>query len=36
MGEIANAMVNWDCCQMCGVPFDDEWDGFPRSCEDCE
>lgn len=35
MGEIAEAMINGDDCQVCGVPFDDEGSGFPRTCASC-
>lgn len=35
MGEIAEALINGDDCQICGVPFDDEGDGFPRTCAGC-
>ena len=36
MGEFAEAMINGDDCAGCGVPFDDDGDGFPRYCDDCE
>lgn len=35
MGEIADAMINGDDCQVCGVPFDDEGSGYPRTCASC-
>ena len=34
MGEIADAMVNGECCQECGQWFKEEY-GYPVSCTDC-
>lgn len=35
MGEIAEAMIEGECCQTCGEFFDDEAPGHPRSCAGC-
>lgn len=35
MGEMAEYIINGDDCQVCGVPFEDEGEGFPRTCKDC-
>ena len=35
MGEMADYMINGDDCQQCGMPLEDEGEGFPRSCTDC-
>lgn len=32
MGEIADAMINGEMCEMCGVPLSGEAGGFPRYC----
>lgn len=34
MGEIAEAMLNGELCQMCGVYMGDSC-GHPRTCGDC-
>lgn len=37
MGEIADAILNGDMCQSCGVYIeDDEANGFPRDCASCK
>lgn len=36
MGEHADAILNGDDCQVCGVPFEEAGDGFPRTCEGCK
>lgn len=37
MGEAAEAILDGDCCQICGEFFlDDESHGYPRSCSGCE
>lgn len=37
MGEAAEAILDGDCCQLCGEFFlDDESPGYPRSCRGCE
>lgn len=37
MGEIADAILEGDFCQVCGVVFEDnESPGHPRTCPDCE
>lgn len=35
MGEYADAMLDGDCCQQCGVPFASSGDGYPRTCSEC-
>lgn len=35
MGEIANAVINGDMCELCGV-YLGEGDGYPRLCNDCK
>ena len=35
MGEIADAMIEGDSCDMCGVPFMDNGFGVPRRCQPC-
>ena len=35
MGEIADDIINGDCCQYCGEYFDSEGDGYPRTCAGC-
>lgn len=32
MGEIADSMINGECCEMCGVPLAGDAEGFPRYC----
>lgn len=32
MGEIADAMINGELCEMCGVPLGGEATGYPRYC----
>ncbi len=34
MGEIADQMINGECCQFCLEPFD-EPAGYPASCAGC-
>lgn len=34
MGEIADMMINGECCQECGQFFDEET-GYPATCEEC-
>lgn len=36
MGEIADAILDGDFCQICGEYIDDEGCGFPRTCDGCE
>jgi hypothetical protein len=36
MGEIADSLIDGDSCQVCGVPFEDAGDGFPRTCNGCK
>ena len=36
MGEIADAMLSGELCEMCGVPIDGEDMGIPMYCsEEC-
>ncbi len=35
MGEIADAMLEGEMCQVCGVYFDEPF-GYPCTCEGCE
>lgn len=35
MGDNAEAMIQGDCCEVCGEFFDDAGDGYPRLCSDC-
>ena len=35
MGEIADSMINGECCQSCGVYLGEET-GYPRYCSDCK
>lgn len=35
MGEAADAMIDGDDCQLCGMPLDGPGDGFPRTCVEC-
>lgn len=35
MGEIADDIINGDCCQICGCYFEDEGAGYPRTCNSC-
>jgi hypothetical protein len=35
MGEIAEAMLDGDLCEGCGVYMGDPGQGFPRRCPDC-
>lgn len=35
MGEQAELIINGDVCQVCGENFEDEGDGYPRTCESC-
>lgn len=32
MGEIADAMINGELCEMCGVALDGDAPGYPRYC----
>lgn len=32
MGDIADAMINGEMCEMCGVPLEGEAYGIPRYC----
>jgi hypothetical protein len=32
MGEIADAMINGEDCEMCGVFLDGQSPGYPRYC----
>lgn len=35
MGEMADAIIEGECCQQCGQFFDDEAPGHPRTCSGC-
>jgi hypothetical protein len=35
MGDAADAILNGDCCESCGVFFEESGDGFPRKCSGC-
>lgn len=35
MGEIADYLINGDDCELCGMPFDEPGDGYPRKCGGC-
>lgn len=35
MGEIADSIIEGECCQLCGVYFEDEAPGYPRTCAGC-
>jgi hypothetical protein len=35
MGEIADDIIDGNCCETCGEYFEDEGDGFPRQCGGC-
>jgi len=35
MGDIADAMLNGDLCELCGV-YLGVGDGYPRCCDACE
>lgn len=35
MGEIADAMLNGDLCEVCGI-YIGEGDGYPRLCDGCQ
>ena len=34
MGEIADSIINGECCQICGEYFEEEF-GFPATCDKC-
>ena len=36
MGEIADAMLDGDLCEHCGVALDEEDFGYPRICPGCK
>ena len=36
MGEIAEMILDGILCQVCGTYIDDEDEGFPRTCSDCQ
>lgn len=36
MGEISDMVVQGSMCELCGVVFDDEPQGFPRMCKECQ
>lgn len=36
MGEIADMMLDGTLCEMCGVFLNEEPQGYPCRCEDCE
>jgi len=35
MGEMADAIINGDFCQICGGVLRSEGTGYPRTCQDC-
>lgn len=35
MGDAAESMIMGDACQFCGCFFEDEGDGYPRTCDHC-
>lgn len=35
MGEIADAIIDGELCEVCGV-YLGEGDGYPKKCKDCE
>ena len=34
MGEVADSMINGECCSWCGIYFEDEH-GYPVVCQGC-
>ena len=34
MGEIADDIIDWACCSICGIYFEEEH-GFPVACGGC-
>jgi hypothetical protein len=36
MGEMADYLINGDDCEVCGMPFPDPGEGYPRTCEGCK
>ena len=36
MGEIADAIINGDLCEGCGIAFPSSGDGYPRKCGGCK
>ncbi len=34
MGEIADAMLDGECCTICGMEFEEDY-GYPLACEGC-
>lgn len=34
MGEMADAIIDGECCQVCGQYFEEE-QGYPCTCEEC-
>ena len=35
MGDIADAILDGDLCEGCGIAFEDSGDGYPRKCAGC-
>lgn len=35
MGEAADDILDGDCCEGCGMFFEDEGAGYPRRCKQC-
>ena len=35
MGDVADDIINGDCCEICGVYFEDAGQGYPRRCKSC-
>lgn len=36
LGDVADAILDGDLCQVCGDAMDDDGEGFPVTCEDCK
>jgi hypothetical protein len=36
MGEIADAMLNGEMCEWCGIYLEGEPPGYPQLCSDCQ
>jgi hypothetical protein len=36
MGDITELILEGVLCDVCGCYIDDDTNGYPRTCEDCE
>lgn len=36
MGDIADAIMNGELCEICAAYVEDEPQGFPQKCNDCK